>query len=188
MKRWLFTVALVLVAALQPLRASTFVAMSVRDLVRDSEAVVEGEVLKVESYWSASGRIIVTEAMVRVQDLVSGEAPSVVRVKTFGGTVDGYTVVASGFPSFVKGERLLLFLEADDEAGMMRVAGYQQGQYRVERDDHGVEKAVSVLEEGANLVTPSNRTVFHPRVLPLIDLKNLVRTEAARLSGSPVEN
>ena len=188
MKRWLVVVALVLAAALQPLSASTFIAMGVRDLVGASEAVVEAEVLKVESYWSASGRLIVTEAMVRVQDLVAGEAPSVIRVKTFGGTVDGYTIEAHGFPIFAKGERLVLFLEADDVEGMMRVTGYQQGQYRIERGNDGVEKAVSAIEEGANLVTPSNRTVYHPRVLPVVDLKNLVRSEAARLAGNPIEN
>jgi hypothetical protein len=183
MKRWWFAAALTFVVALQPVAASTFIAMSPAELVRGSSAVVEGEVLRVESYWDAAGRIIVTEAMVQVRDVLAGETPSVVRVKTFGGTVDGYTVEAFGFPTFAKGERQVLFLAPDREPDMMRVTGYQQGQYRIVRDPAGVDRAVSALDDGALLLRADGSADRLPRLLPLTELKRRVRGEAERLAG-----
>lgn len=180
MKKWCSAAALVLLA-LQPLGASTFVAMSTGDLVHDSSAVVAGEVLEVESYWEKTGRIIVTDALVKVDDVLVGQVPTVVRVRTFGGTVNGYTVEASGFPTFAKGERLLLFLEPDRaDADAMRVTGYQQGLYRIQAGPRGGEVAVSAVDGGALLLKADGRTVDRPAVQPLAELQQSIRHEAAR--------
>lgn len=186
MKRCWWVAALACMVALQPLAASTFMAQSVGELVEASAAILEGEVLRVESYWEATGSIIVTEALVQVRDLIAGDAPSVVRVKTFGGTVDGYTIEAFGFPRFAKGERVVLFLEADREIDMMRVAGYQQGQWRIERDERGIEKAISAVDSGASLVAADGRPVDHPRQLLLAALKDRIRAEASRHDSGPI--
>lgn len=180
-KRWWLVAALAWVAVLRPVDASTFIAMGTAELVSASSAIVEGEVLRVDSYWDDEGRVILSEAMVLVRDTVAGEAHSIVRVKTFGGTVDGFTVEAIGFPRFVKGERVFLFLEPDRQADMMRVAGYQQGQYRIVAGVDGVERAVSAVDEGAELVPSAKSAVTLPQTLPLAELKELVRREAARL-------
>lgn len=182
-RRWLMAALAMLAMAAVPqlLSASTFVDMTTGDLVRASSTVVEGEVLKVESYWESTGRIIVTEAMVRVDDLVVGEAPTVVRVKTFGGTVDGYTVEASGFPAFVRGERLVLFLAPDGEPDLMRVTGYQLGQYRVRQGADGRDEAFSAVDEGARFLAPDGRAVDRSARLPLADLKRQIRAAAALL-------
>jgi hypothetical protein len=178
MKQWLLAAALTLVA-LQPSDASTFIAMSTGDLVRGSSAVVAGEVLTVESYWESTGRVIVTEAMVRVEDVLAGEAPSVVRVKTFGGTVGGFTVEAIGFPTFTRGERLVLFLEPDTEPDMVRVTGYQQGQYRIQTGADGRELAVSAVDGGALLLAPDGRATDRPAIVPLAELRQRIQSEAA---------
>jgi hypothetical protein len=179
MKRWCLVAALALLAMPRLLGASTFVDMSTGDLVRESSAVVEGEVLKVESYWEPAGRIIVTEALVRVDDLVVGEAPTVVRVKTFGGTVGGYTVEAIGFPTFARGERLVLFLGPDPDPDLMRVTGYQLGQYRVRSGADGHDEAVSAVDGGARFLTPDGRAADRAAQLPLADLKQEIRAAAA---------
>jgi hypothetical protein len=188
MKLRVLVLALVMAAALQPASASTFVAMSTTEMVRSSSAVVEGEVLAVSSYWSDSGRIILTEVMLQVRDVYAGEAASVVRVKTFGGTVDGYTVVAHGFPTFEKGQRLVLFLEPDDVVDMFRVVGYQQGLYRVERQRDGQEKAMSSVDHNARLISADGREVSYSQILPLATLKQQVADVAARLSARPQQH
>src|SRR4028118_323709 len=152
MRRLVFLALLALMVAGIPAGASTFLVMNQGELIRDSAAVVEGEVLQVHSFWTRSGRIIVTEAIVKVSDPILGEAASAVVVRTFGGTVEGFTVEAHGFPTFRKGERLLLFLEAERD-GAHKVAGYQQGQYRVVRDKNGFDVAVPGLHGHAPLVT-----------------------------------
>jgi hypothetical protein len=184
MKR-LMSIGLLLVAVAVPLSASTFLKMSQRDLVRDSAAVVQGQVLKVSSFWDPTGKVIMTEALVQVQEKVLGNSPSVVVVRTFGGTVNGYTIEAHGFPKFRTSERVLLYLEAEKD-GASRVAGYQQGQFRIVTDKAGVEFAVPAVD-GADLVTPDGRFAAPVKTLRLDVLKDSIRNEA-RQSGRFLEN
>jgi hypothetical protein len=167
-----------------PAKASTFVAMSTSALVKSSSAVIEGEVLTLESRWTADRRIIVTDATVRVSDVLGGKAPEVVQVKTFGGTVNGFTVEASGFPQFTVGERVLLFLEPDTEAGRLRVNGYQQGLYRIVQRPDGTETAVPSLDHGVQLLSPSGVRVAPLAAMTLTDLRSLIRDEFERLNSA----
>jgi hypothetical protein len=186
MKR-LVSIGLLLLAVTVPLSASTFLRLSQGELVRGSAAAIQGEVLKVSSFWDPAGRVIMTEALVQVEEKIFGNAPSVVVVRTFGGTVNGYTIEAHGFPTFRTKERVLLYLEAEKD-GASRVAGYQQGQFRIVRDKAGVERAVSALEDGAHLVSRDGRAVAPAVKSVRLDvLKDSIRNEA-RQSGRFLEN
>ena len=187
MRRWqsVLGVGLLLVAAV-PASGSTFIHISRGELAKRASAVVVGNVLSVESFWTRSGQIIVTEAMVEVEDAVLGEGPSVVRVRTFGGTVNGYTVEAHGFPTFSQGERLLLFLEPDAKvADVSRVLGYQEGMYRVATDKAGREIAYPVVDDGAAVIDVTGKPVAPARPIALDELRHEIR-ENARLAGRPV--
>lgn len=171
-------VAAGVLVALAPLAASTFVAMDLDELVGASSAVVQGEVLRVESYWEKTGTVIVSEAMVRVEEAVLGEPHSIVRVRTFGGTVGGYSVEAHGFPTFAQGERVLVFLEPDTEPDLLRVTGYQQGLFRIGKGPGGAERASSAIDAGAAIVSADGRAADLPRELSLADLKDRIRAAA----------
>lgn len=186
MKRLVSIGALLLLAVALPLGASTFLSMSAQDLVRGSAAVVQGQVLKVSSFWEPSGRIIVTEALVQVEEKVFGDAPSVVVVRTFGGTVGGFTVEAHGFPKFRANERLLLYLEPERD-GASRVTGYQQGQFRIVRDRAGVELAIPTVDGGSNLVMRDGRVGAAVKTMRLDELKESIRDEARR-AGRLLDN
>lgn len=110
---------------------------------------------------------------------VLGEAPSIVRVQTFGGNVDGFIVEAHGFPEFKAGERMILFL-APEKDGIAKVTGYQFGQYLVRRDKAGVEYAVPALDLGANVVTKDGRPFVRPQAVRLDAFKDQVRATARR--------
>src|SRR3954447_17109217 len=112
MKR-LMSVGLLLSMVAIPAVASTFLKMSQKELVRSSAVVIQGQVLKVSSFWDPTGRIVMSEALVRVEEKVLGDTPSVVVVRTFGGTVGDFTVEAHGFPKFRAADRVLLYLEAE---------------------------------------------------------------------------
>ncbi len=186
MRRWqsFLGVGLLLLAA--PASGSTFLHISRAELARKASAVVVGNVLSVESFWTRSGQIIVTEAMVEVEDAIVGEAPSVVIVRTFGGTVNGYTVEAHGFPTFNKGERLLLFLEKDRaNPDATRVLGYQEGQYRLALDQAGREVALPTVDGEARLLTAEGKAAPPARPMLLDDLRGEIR-ESARRAGRPV--
>lgn len=180
MKRLVSMALLLLVLVGIQAGASTFLAMSQRDLIQASQAVVQGQVLKVNSFWEPSGRIIVTEALVKVDEAIVGKSPSVVIVRTFGGTVGGYTVEAHGFPTFQKNDRVLLFLEPEQN-GLNRVTGYQQGQFRLVRNKAGQEIAVPAMELGTRVITRDGRSIAAPRPIALDTLKGQIRAEAARL-------
>ncbi|MEA2605034.1 MAG: hypothetical protein QOF89_6026 [Acidobacteriota bacterium] len=182
MKRLVYLGVLVLALAMVvPATASTFVALSHHELVAQSDAVVQGRVLKVSSFWDQEGRVIMTEAVVQIEEKIRGNAPSVVVVRTFGGTVGGYTVEAHGFPKFAVNDHLVLYLQnANDTA---EVTGYQQGQYRIVRDKSGVEIAVSAVDGGATLLSRDGRPVASPKAMRLDVLKTMIRADVERPSS-----
>ena len=180
MKRLLIGVLLFALAA-APMAASTFVAMNDSELIAHSEAVVQGQVVKVHSFWDPSGRMVMTEALVRVEDTLAGKAPAMVRVQTFGGNVDGFVVEAAGFPEFKAGERMILFLSPAKE-GVAQVAGYQFGQYRIQRNKAGVDFAVPALDAAVNVVTPDGALFVRPQAVRLDTFKDRIR-DTARRSG-----
>ena len=187
MKRLVSIGVLLLLVAALPVGASTFLRMTPQEMVRGSAAVVQGEVLKVSSFWDRTGRIIVSEALVQVHEKILGEAPSVVVVRTFGGTVNGFTVEAHGFPKFRANERVLLYLEPEKD-GASRVTGYQQGHFRIVRDKAGVELAVPTLDEGASIITRDGRAAAPAKAVRLDLLKESIRNEARRAGRALLEN
>jgi hypothetical protein len=180
MRRFVCLALLLVLAAGAPVGASTFREMNQRELVQQSAAVVDAEVLQVHSFWDPKGRMMITEAIVKVSDSVVGNIGSAVVVRTFGGTVEGYTVEAHGFPTFKRGERFLLYLEPERD-GAHRVTGYQLGQYRIARDKNGLDVAVPTFDGEASLVTRDGRQAARPRALALETLKNQIRNEAQSL-------
>lgn len=182
MKRLVSGVLVMALVAAVPAAGSTFLAMGRTDLVRQADAVVEGRVLKVDSFWEPTGTVIVSEAMIQVEETVFGKTPTLVRVKTFGGEVDGYTVEAHGFPVFAADERVLLFLEPAGE-DLMRVTGYQQGHYRLVAGENG-DQAVPTVDAGTNMLFADGSAAPAPRSQPLAELKSQIRADAARLGKS----
>lgn len=184
MKRSWFGIALMLILAL-PAGASTFLAMSREELVEKSGAVVAGRVVEVSSYWNREGTAIYTEAVIEVQDSILGKAASHIRVRTFGGEVGDTRLVAPGFPTFGRGEKLLLFLEPQKD-GFHRVLGYQQGQFRIRAGQDGREIAVPTWEaDTARILKADGTPARVPRAVPLDDFKRQIRETAVRV-GRPL--
>jgi hypothetical protein len=161
--------------------------MSPRELVDGSAAVVQGEVLKVTSFWDRKGQVIISEALVQVEEKVFGEAPSVVVVRTWGGTVNGYTVEAHGFPKFQANERVLLYLGREKD-GVSRVTGYQQGHFRIVRDESGVEIAVPTTDDGGGIIGRDGRAAAPAKAVRLDVLKASIRNEARQSGRAVFEN
>jgi len=170
------TLALVVV----PVGASTFLAMTDAELVRGADAIVQGKVVSQESDWDATGRVIVTEATVRVQTVLAGRADSLVTVRNFGGTVGDLSVDAIGFPRFREGERVVLFL-IENPDGTSRVLGYQQGHFEVVERLDGVKVVVPRTEDGGTYLTRDGRLIQERGSVPLRDFKRGVRRMAREI-------
>lgn len=162
--------------------ASTFVALTSEQLIVQSDAVIQGRVLSVESRWDDTGRIIISEARIMVSESLVGNAPSIVTVTTPGGEVGDLKVEAAGFPQFAKGEEVILFLKQD--GAMQRIVGHQQGHIEVVKRLDGVTLAVPQQEDGVALLTPSGKAVPVPASVTLDAFKANLRAQAARLGKS----
>jgi len=79
---------------------------------RNTQAILEGECLERRSFWDPRAGLILTEYAFRADRVFLGEVGGVVRIVQPGGVLPeldlGLTV--SGSPSFVPGERTILFL------------------------------------------------------------------------------
>lgn len=171
--------ALVL-AATTAVSASTFVAISQDELVRQADAVVQGRIAKVSQFWNAEGTMIYSEALVEVQERLVGDTAGIIVLRTFGGTVGSYTVEAHGFPEFRQGERTIVFLKALED-GAYEVLGYRQGQFRVMRDRTGKALAVPMVEDGVAYLDAQGRGLAR-KIQPLDTFKAQLR-ESARAAG-----
>jgi hypothetical protein len=131
MRRSLSLVTLLLIVAL-PLSASQFIDMPFDQVARESSLVVRGTVENTWSAWDDSHEVIFTYATVRVSRYF-GETtgPDTVVVREVGGTVDGYTQEAIGFPAIRSGENVVLMLARWEDSADYRIHAYNQGKYLV---------------------------------------------------------
>lgn len=132
MRRSLSLVTLLLIVSAFPLSASQFIHQSFDQVARDASLIVRGTVENSWSAWDDSHEIIFTYATVRVSRYF-GEAtgPDTIVIREVGGTVDGYTQEAIGFPVIRNGENVVLLLSRWEDAAEYRIHAYNQGKYLV---------------------------------------------------------
>lgn len=174
--------ALLLSAALAiPAGASTFLYMDDIDLVAAADAIVVAEVVEQHSFWNQGATLIVTDTRLVVRDVITGDAPAELTVRTIGGELGSERIVSFGEPAFERGQVQLLMLQvASDDT--LRVAGYRQGQHRILEREDGVEVALPMID-GAHFITLDGRPVPKSRALPLETLKTHLRTVRAELDA-----
>ena len=141
-RRSLILVSLLLALAV-PLSASQFVELSFDQIASESAYIIRGHVLDTWSAWDTSHEVIYTYATVRVSRYFGEVAgPDTLVVREVGGTVDGYTQEAIGFPMIRRSEDVVLFLTEWDDSGDYRIHAFNQGKYLV-RQRQGMEVLVS---------------------------------------------
>ena len=142
MRRSLVLITLVLVALALPLSASQFEKLPFDQVARESAYAVRGTIVQTWSAWDDAHEVIFTYATVRVNRYFGESAgPDTLVVREVGGTVDGYTQEAIGFPAIRQGEDVVMFLSRWEDSADFRIHAYNQGKYLV-RDRDGVEVLV----------------------------------------------
>lgn len=158
-----------------PASSSTFAPVSDAELVREASDVVRGSVVEVSAAWDAEGAAIWTTATLRVQASIKGRLRpgTLIRVKEVGGTLDGYTIKADGFPTFHKGDEVVVLLRKWEDASKdYRVWGYGRGMFNVIRRPNMPAAAYryDVVESGGR------PTMFRDRLAPTLWLSQLDAT------------
>ncbi|HEU4888323.1 MAG TPA: hypothetical protein VFV49_10575 [Thermoanaerobaculia bacterium] len=160
-RRSLSLIALLLIVSAMPLSAAQFIEQSFDQVAREAEYVVRGSVVNTWSAWDDAHEVIYTYATVRVTRYFGEIAgPDTLMVREVGGTVDGYTQEAIGFPAIRRGENVVLFLSKWADSDDLRIHAYNQGKYLV-RMRAGSEVLVSdPVKQGEERVTAADRHGF----------------------------
>ena len=138
-RRSLSVITLLLALAALPLSASQFMEVPFDQMVRESALIVRGDVVNTWSAWDDAHEVIFTYATVRVNRYF-GEStgPDMLVVREVGGTVEGYTQEAIGFPAIRSGEKVVLLLSQWDNSTDYRIHAFNKGKFLV-RNRAGIE-------------------------------------------------
>jgi hypothetical protein len=176
--------ALALVTAGAPAVASMVLAMELPELTARAERIVVADVTAVRSAWDKRHERILTTIEIQVAEVWKGQMPAGGRLTLVqpGGSADGIEMRVHGLPSFVAGERAVLFLRG---AAVQPIALVGMGQGKRGLSFEPVSKRW--LVDGGDR---SAAVIFDPRgrpleaapvaSLPLDELRRQVRTLVKR--------
>lgn len=161
-RRSLSIITLLLIVSALPLSASQFVEQSFDRVARDASYVVRGSVIDTWSAWDDAHEVIYTYATLRVSRYFGELAgPDTLVVREVGGTVDGYTQEAIGFPAIRRGEQVVLFLSKWADSSDLRIHAYNQGKYLVRmRADRSEVLVSDPVKQGDARLDASDRHDF----------------------------
>ena len=132
MVRRSLVLSFLLIAAIAvPMSASQFIELPFDQVAREATLVVRGTVGPVSSAWNDDHDVIFSYAPIQVKQFIAGDGPSVLMLREVGGTAEGYTQVAVGFPTLREGQEVILFLTRWDDSADWRIEAYNQGKYVV---------------------------------------------------------
>lgn len=106
--------------------AASLLPVSLDEMVERAETIVAGRVVEQEARFNDDRTLILTYTTLAVDETLAGKAGATVVVSEYGGQVGDLGLVVPGMPSFVKGERVVLFL-CHDDLGLLRTCGATQG-------------------------------------------------------------
>lgn len=112
-----------------------YIKYSFSDLVKTSDLIVRGNVIKSESHWGSlawdpNSRIIFTNTTVQITEPYKGEADkSEIIIETQGGEIGEIGLMVEDMPQFEPGEEVIVFLTPPDPKGIRRVDNYDNGKY-----------------------------------------------------------
>lgn len=156
---------------------SLAVALSVQDMVNQSDVIAIGNCVETRTVWV--DRTLVTLATVSISESLKGSESSTVTVALPGGVDANRQVPIAmtypGAPQITPGENVFLFLTATGEvAGSYTVAGFSQGKFSIITDEDGTQVVSRDLRQ-TSLKSDNGVRRGQNSMIPLDTLKNEVR-------------
>ena len=146
--------ALLAVAA----NSTTLSRLRFEELVNQATAVARLRCLGVESRWEKGE--IWTETRFEIVELNKGLLPSVMSVRTLGGSIGPLHSRIEGVPAFRPGEEAYVFLWGH-EGEPFRILGWSQGTFRIQRDARTGVETVTQDSATAPVFDPQTRQFRH---------------------------
>lgn len=134
--------------ALARISATTVIAPTFEQLVKQAELIFEGTVTDSHSVWEGEGgqRHIETYVTFQVEDSVKGQAGTSYTIQMLGGTVGDETMEVTDTPHFKVGDREILFVEHNYDQ-FVPLVGISHGRFHVQKDEQ-TGRDVVVTNEG----------------------------------------
>ncbi len=156
---------------------SLAMALSVQDMVNQSDVIAIGSCVETKSVWI--DRSLVTLATVSISESLKGNESSNITVALPGGVDANRKIPVAmtypGAPQMTPGENVFLFLTASGEVpGSYTVSGFSQGKFSIITDENG-ERVVSRDLRQTSLKSNNGVQRGSNSSLPLDRLKDQVR-------------
>jgi hypothetical protein len=159
-RRTLSLVTLLVILSAVPMSASQFMDVPFDRVARESNLIVRGTVESTFSAWDDSHEVIFTYATVKVSRYFGESAgPDTLVVREVGGTVDGYTQEAIGFPAIRSGEDVVLLLSKWEDGSDYRIHAFNQGKYLVRNRGGGEFLVADPVTQGMSRLEGHDRDV-----------------------------
>ncbi len=115
--------------------AATIQVMNLDDMTADSSAVVQCRIVSSRVEWNDSARnLAVRIYTVKADRYLKGNLGGNFELMEYGGTMNGVTTSTAGVPVFHAGEELVLFVWTDGVRHRHQAIGFEQGAFRIARD------------------------------------------------------
>lgn len=120
--------------------------LSVADMTRRADVIVQGTVVRQSAAWDEAHARIYTITEIQVAEaLKGGAAPgAIVAVRQLGGVADGIVQSIPGNARFAAAEEVLVFLDRDETLPWHYVIGMAQGKYTVSKAGGAAQVAPDV--------------------------------------------
>jgi hypothetical protein len=117
--------------------------LTVAEMARRADVVVQGTVVRQSASWNAERTRIYTVTELRVVEALKGTATAgaTISIRQLGGTLDGIVQSIAGNARFDVGEEVVVFLDQDEALPLHYVIGMAQGKFSVRRTGPAVQAA-----------------------------------------------
>jgi len=169
----LLFVALLALCSFAIVQGASVEKLTLSQLAMSAKSIVVGKITNVSYFDAADRSTIYTRITMDVSESLKGTQSGTINFTQLGGVVGDRRVTVSGFPQFVVGQELVLFLN-DDPSGTIATVGLGQGKFNVLTDQSTGEKKVVNDVMGLEMINDGSLVTSETISLPLSDLKKAV--------------
>jgi len=123
--------ALIFAALAAIASATSIIPISLEQLSKRADLVVEARAINSHSEWNAQHTDIYTFTRFAVTKTLKGASTKEVTVRQLGGKVGHIRQTVAGVRGWQPGEESVLFLRSSEAGGVMSVVGLMQGNFRI---------------------------------------------------------
>ena len=158
--------------------ATVMRAVNFDEKVEKAASIVLGRCVRQESKWDEAHHWILTYSTFQVEKTLKGGPAQEITIVTPGGTVGDIAQDVVGAPTFRQGDEHVVFVR-NSQAGPT-VLYFEQGAYRVLRDDRGERFVKPLASNAVTIDTQRGAAEARERVRTLSDFEGSVRDTLRR--------